>query len=76
MNNIVRPIFNKKSCWKVEFVGPWTVYECTIHRGKVNKCGLKKKKEENAENENADAQTLKPNGYYVSLVVNLMDILS
>ena len=25
----------------------------------------KKKKEENAENENADAKTLKPNGYYI-----------
>ena len=25
----------------------------------------KKKKEENAENENVDAQMLKPNGYYV-----------
>ena len=27
--------------------------------------GLKKKEEENAENENVDAQTLKPNRYYV-----------
>ena len=35
----------------------------TVHCGKINKCGLKKEEEENAEKENADAQTLKPNGY-------------
>ena len=28
------PIFNEKSCWKVEFVGPWIVHRCTIHYGK------------------------------------------
>ena len=44
---------------------------CTIHREKVNKCRLKKKekKEENVENENADAQTLKPNGYLIVLLI-------
>ena len=46
---------------------------CTVHRGKVNKCRLKKKrkkkKEENVENENADAQTLKLNGYLIVLLI-------
>ena len=45
---------------------------CTVHRGKVNKCRLKKKRkkrEENVENENADAQTLKPNGYLIVLLI-------
>ena len=44
------------------------MYPCTVHYEKVNKCGLKKKinkGEENAENENTDTQTLKPNGYYM-----------
>ena len=31
MNSTVEPIFNKKNYWKVEFVGLWTVHECTVH---------------------------------------------
>ena len=57
MNSIVRPILMKKLlesgiCESVNSA-PFTV-----HREKVNKCRLKKKikkKEENVENENADA---------------------
>ena len=27
VNSTVGPICNKKSCWKVKFVGPWTVHD-------------------------------------------------
>ena len=39
MNSAVGPIFNEKSCWKMKFVGLWTVHGCTVHREKVNICG-------------------------------------
>ena len=34
VNSAVGPIFNKKNCWKVKFVGPWTVngtHWCAFH---------------------------------------------
>ena len=36
--------FLMKKLLKSDFVGPWIVYPCTVHRGKVNKCELKKKR--------------------------------
>ena len=39
VNSTVGPIFNEKNGWKVEFVGPWTMYGYIVHHGKVNLCG-------------------------------------
>ena len=41
------------------------MHECTVHRGKVNKCGLRKKKEEgeNTEEAKRGRDKLDPNMY-------------
>ena len=69
MNSTVRPIFNI-----FKYVNSaWIVHALFINSEfclcKVNKCGLKKK-EVNAENENTDAQTLKPNRYNIYKFLN------
>ena len=61
MNSIVRPIFNIFKCVNSA---------CTVHKQRIlslksQQMRAKKEEEENIENENADAQTLKPNGYYI-----------
>ena len=39
----------------------------TVHRGKVNKCGLKKKKKENVEEAKRGRDKLDPNWHLVSI---------
>ena len=55
MNSIVGPIFNKKNCWKVEYVGSWTVHLCTVHSWIGHIMRLQKKKKKKKETENAEA---------------------
>ena len=71
MNSIVGPIFNKKNCWKVEYVGSWTVHLCTVHSwiGHIMRLPKKKKKQktqtlENSQPKRALKHTAQANSIY------------
>ena len=59
----MEPIFNEKVTEKCNL---WVREQCTealFTEDLINNCGLKKKKKENAERKNVDAQTRNPNTY-------------
>ena len=50
---ISRDPFLMKKCWKVKFVGLWTMHGYIVHGQKVNKCGYPKKEKKKKKGWNA-----------------------